>query len=590
MPETSFGTLLRQYRIAANLTQEELAERAGVSTRGISDLERGARGVPRKDTLELLLAALDLAPTDRAALVKASRRSPVEPRRSGEGSFRALPVPPTPLVGRESDITALGALVADPNVRLITLIGPGGTGKTRLALAVTELSGALFPDGLYIVPLAPIRDPGLVGSAIAQQIGVREETGRTLSVQLTAQLAGKRALLVLDNFEHLLAAAPLVADQLAATPSVKVLATSREPLHLRGEREFAVQPLALPHFQQLPDPDDLARYAAVRLFVARAQDVKSGFALTHENAAAVVEICHRLDGLPHALELAAARIKILSPTALQARLDHRLQLLTGGAQDLPDRQRTLRNTIAWSFDLLSGEEQALFRRLAVFVGGFTLVAAATIAGVDEVDVLEPLASLIDKNLLRQEATDDSDPRFAMLETVAEFGREQLEIDEGSRQVQATHAAYFAAFVDALRPRIDGPEQVNVIAQLAADQDNIRAALSWAIAQQDATTALRLTANLWKFWLVRGLFREGRHWLERSLALPGVVPPATKIDALYGAGSFARLQGDYDRAMAHGEAGLVLARSSHDALHAARSFYLLGRTAQDQGDLDRAEFV
>jgi predicted ATPase len=471
----------------------------------------------------------------------------------------------------------------------VTLTGPGGVGKTRLALqAAADLLG-VFPDGAFFVELAPLADPALVPSTVTSALGVREEGGRPVVEVLTAFLRDRQLLLALDNFEHLLPAAPVVSDLLRVCPGLKILATSRAPLHLRGEREYPVPAMALPDPSRPEPVAQLIQYEAVRLFVERAQAAKPDFALTDANAAAVAEICRRLDGLPLAIELAAARIKILPPQALLERLGERLKVLTGGARDAPARQRTLRDAIAWSHDLLAPHEQTLFRRLAVFAGGCTLEAVEAIANADgDLDTLEEMSSLVDESLLREIEGPDDEPRFAMLETIREYGLERLEASRESGTVQERHATYFAGVAEALRPHLYGPDQGRTVTRLEAEQGNMRAALAWATEHTDAATGLRLAANLRKFWLLRSQLTEGRDWLEQTLAMPGEAPAATRIDALYGVGSFARLQGDYRQAIAYGEEGLALARGIGDEIHAARLLYLLGMIAHYEGDRDRAK--
>ena len=392
----------------------------------------------------------------------------------------------------------------------------------------------------------------MVVAAVAQALGLHDMGSRSLAERLISFLRPRKMLLVLDNFEQVLDAAPHLVEWLAACSRLKILVTSRSVLHLSAEHDFPVTPLALPPPNAQPSVEEVEAAAAVRLLLARARAARPEFALTDTNAIAVATVCRRLDGLPLAIELAAARLAHLPLAALLARLEQRLPLLTGGPQDLPARLQTMRDAVAWSYELLSPEEQWLFRRLAVFVGGFDLDAAEAVADASEVigfDVLDGVASLIDKSLLRLAADTGSNPRFTMLETIREYGLERLKASGESTNVREAHATYFAELAAAVRPQMDGPDQASIIARLEAEQDNFRAALAWAIEQADAATALRLTANLWKFWLLSSRLTEGRDWLEQSLAVPGDAPAATRIGAIYGAGSFARLQADYGLAAA-----------------------------------------
>ena len=430
--------------------------------------------------------------------------------------------------------------------------------------------------GSVFVPLAALRDPALVPSAIAAALGLREEGGRTPGEAVRDELAGKRTLLVLDNLEQVIAAAPYVGELLMATPTLSVLATSRLPLRLRAEREYPVPPLALPPANGTP-PEHLLQYEAVRLFVERAQAVRGGFALTAETAPAVAEITRRLDGLPLAIELAAARVRLLPPAALLARLEKRLPLLTGGPRDAPARQQTLRDAIAWSYDLLTADEQTLFRRLSIFAGGFSLEAAEAVANPEGgLDVLDGLERLSEHSLLRPVAGADGEPRFTMLETIREFGLEQLAQHGEAEATRRTHAEFFLALVEEAEPKLTSPEQLAWLERLEAEHDNVLAALGWALVS-DAQIALRLAGGLAWFWYFRGYLREGRAWLDRILAASGD-PGPLHVGAFAAAGRLARHLGDYQGAIAVLERSLELARSFQDRRGEALALHELGALA------------
>ena len=496
-----FGLVLKRFRLAAGLTHEALAERASLGARTISDLERGISRAPRADTLALLVEALDLSSPQRTLLEAAARRYPgVSPSAASLArSPSHLPISLTSFVGRQQETPAIRRLLRRDDTRLVTLTGPGGVGKTRLAFHVATKVDDPFPDGVFAVDLAPITDRGGVCKAIGRAVGTGDERDPLLK-SLIAALAEKQLLLVLDNFEHLLATAPLVTDLLRGCPHLKVLVTSRAALRLSGEQEFPVPPLPVPDPTHLPGIETLANYAAVALFVDRAARVRPDFALTADNAAAIAAICALLDGLPLAVELAAARVRTLPPRILLERLQQVstmpvLGLLTGGPRDAPARQQTLRHTITWSHDLLDAQERALFRRLAVFADGCTLEAAEVVCnpsrepnGSDaslavgehfhEIDVLDGLQSLVDKSLVAQDSGPDGAPRFRMLETIRAYAWEQLVASGEDALLRRWHASYYLSLVEDTGALLFASEGKR--AKLAAEQGNVQAALHWLV--------------------------------------------------------------------------------------------------------------
>ncbi len=606
-PPPSFNVLLRRYRAAAGLTQDELAERARLSARAVSDLERFADRKPRKETVALLETALGLAVTERAHFHATARRvsgasmtapcppSNIQPAPAATRMRHRpiLPLQVTSLVGREREVATVQALLMRDDVRLLTLTGPGGVGKTRVALQVAEAVQDLFPDGVFFVALAPVRDPTLVAAAINRVLGITESRAASPREALLSSLRAKRLLLALDNVEHLGAATPLFADLLSDCQGIRLLATSRALLSVSGEQVFSVRPLAFPDPHSRTSKEQMISYAAVRLFAERARAIKSEFEVIDANATPIVAICARLDGLPLAIELAVARLRMISPGTLLARLERRLPVLAEGPRDLPERQWTLRNTITWSYDLLNKDEQALFRRLAVFAGRWTLDAAEHVCAMDgTATVFDGLASLVDKSLIGVEDGSDGEPRFGLLETVRDYAWEQLETEGEARTMRDRHLTWCVALAREAAPSLYGAEQEVWLARLEREHDNLRAALRWSTsadseAKDRATSGVELAGLLWRFWFIRGYLSEGRRWLGDTLVLGADAPAAVRAMALNGAGNLAHNQGDFQQATALHEESLALRRAVEDRQGIANSLGNLGRLAHAQDDFERS---
>ena len=511
------------------------------------------------------------------------------PLRTLEGHPNNMPLQSTPLVGREREVEEVAHQMRTEDVRLLTLTGPGGTGKSRLALQAGSDLLEEFEDGVFFVALASITDPQLVPSTIAGPLGIKESAEQPLIEPLKRYLHDRNLLLIVDNFEQVLEGAPVVGELVGACPKLKVLATSRIPLRLYAEKEYPVPPLALPDPKTLSHPEILTKYEAVRLFVERARAVKADFSVTEENAAAVSEICARLDGLPLAIELAAARVRLLSPQAMLARLGNRLKLLRGGSRDVPARHQTLRGTIDWSYDLLTDEEKTLFERLSVFAGGSTLEAIEEVCNPGEdLEVLEGVDSLLEKCLLRREEEAGGKSRYVMLETVGEYAREKLKESGEAEAAQRTHAEHFLVVAEEAEPELFGPRDMEWFNRLEEEHDNMRAALSWALERAEAELALHLAGALWPFWETRGYYDEGRRWLEEALEKEGHASAASRTKALKAVGWLGHAQIDLDRAEVAAREGLKLSAEAELGGSLAASFQrMLGVAARSRGAYERA---
>ncbi|HEX7102287.1 MAG TPA: tetratricopeptide repeat protein [Nitrolancea sp.] len=581
----TFGGLLKRFRVAAGLTQEGLAERAGLSARGISDLERGRRSNPYFETVRLLADALELEDEDRAALIAAARGCGIDSSPALEPPTN-LPRPLTSLIGRAGDIRNVCQFLQRPGVRLVTLTGPGGVGKTRLALEVAAEMRSAFPDGCYVVSLAALRAPDLVLATIAHTLGLADSRNEPPLTRLMTRLRDRRLLLVVDNFEHLLAAAPSVSDLLTGCPDLTVLATSRAPLALSGEQEFVVSPLTLPDSQQSMDLETVAQTPSAALLLERLPAIDPRFLRAEVNVAAITEICQRTEGLPLAIELAAARGRHLTLQELAARLERRLDVLTHGPRDLPARQQTLRDTIAWSYDLLAPQEQRLLRWLAVFAGGWTLEHAEELCRGDggvPINVMDGLAALVDSSLVWFQRGSRGG-RYGMLETIREFAEEQLAVSGEEEAVRRRHATVMFAYAEQADRGLQSGDRPVWTRALAAEVDNVRAALRWLLDRDETKRTLEFVGYLLWFWDAIGRGREGREWGEEALAKVNADPESwAYARASYATGQQAWAMGDLASASRLLTASVECFRALDDRRSLGQALDQLASTYLSKGD-------